>query len=160
MTTQEKLILRFLLSILVVGLIVSYVRTHWFSESLINQEVVNAYAKNINEVSQRNRTRYQVDANLNVNEIANSYIPGEPAGTYLEESRIINLNTATKSRLISLPGIGPAIADRILLHRRNYGDFNSVEDLIHVKGIGNKSIEKLKGLITVADTGGEKQQVK
>ena len=62
----------------------------------------------------------------------------------------INLNTATVAQLESLPGIGAATAKRIVEHRQKIGAFKKVEELMNVKGIGEKSFLKLKPLVTVA----------
>jgi competence protein ComEA len=61
----------------------------------------------------------------------------------------VNLNSATQSQLETLPGIGPKAAQRILEYRQKNGNFKKIEDLMHVKGIGEKSFLKLKPLITV-----------
>ena len=62
----------------------------------------------------------------------------------------INLNTATVDQLDDLPGIGRSTAQRILEYRQKHGDFQKIEQLMNVKGIGEKSFLKLKPLITVA----------
>ena len=54
----------------------------------------------------------------------------------------INLNTADKDELIKLSGVGPALAERILNKRNEIGQFNSIEDLKLVKGIGVKLLQK------------------
>jgi competence protein ComEA len=68
-------------------------------------------------------------------------------------SALINLNTATADELESLPGVGAQMAARILEYRQKHGAFKKVEDLMNVKGIGEKGFLKLKPLITVAGRG-------
>jgi competence protein ComEA len=62
----------------------------------------------------------------------------------------VNLNTATQAQLETLPGIGAKAAERILEYRQKNGTFKKVEDLMNVKGIGEKAFLKLKPMITVA----------
>jgi competence protein ComEA len=67
----------------------------------------------------------------------------------------INLNTATAAQLETLPGIGKSTAERILEYRQKNGSFKKVEDLMNVRGVGEKSFLKLKPLVTVAPPKGE-----
>jgi competence protein ComEA len=62
---------------------------------------------------------------------------------------LINLNTATMAELESLPGIGTRTAERIIEHRQKNGSFKKIEELMNVRGVGEKSFLKLKPLITV-----------
>lgn len=59
----------------------------------------------------------------------------------------IDINTADEKELMRLPGIGEAIAKRIIEYRKTKGGFNSIEDILQVKGIGNKKFEKIKDII-------------
>jgi competence protein ComEA len=61
----------------------------------------------------------------------------------------ININTASVSELDVLPGIGPKLAERIILYRQQHGPFKRVDDVILVSGIGPKRLEQMKNLITV-----------
>jgi competence protein ComEA len=61
----------------------------------------------------------------------------------------INLNTATAEQLETLPGVGPKTAERIIEYRTKSGGFKRIEDLMNVKGIGEKSFLKLKPLVVV-----------
>ena len=63
---------------------------------------------------------------------------------------IVNLNTATVSQLATLPGIGDTAAQRIVEYRDKNGNFKKVEDLMNVKGIGEKSFLKLKAHLSVS----------
>jgi len=56
----------------------------------------------------------------------------------------VNINTADKEQLILLPGIGPVTAEAILAYRKDNGNFKSIDELTKVKGIGDKTLVKLK----------------
>jgi competence protein ComEA len=77
------------------------------------------------------------------------------AASSASASAPINLNTATVAQLETLPGIGKATAERILEYRQKNGSFKKVEDLMNVRGVGEKSFLKLKPLVTVTATKGE-----
>ncbi|MBC7324017.1 MAG: ComEA family DNA-binding protein [Moorella sp. (in: Bacteria)] len=61
---------------------------------------------------------------------------------------LININTAGKAELESLPGIGPSLAERIIEYREKNGPFLSPEDIKNVSGIGEKRYEQIKDKIT------------
>lgn len=66
-----------------------------------------------------------------------------------QEVQRISINTASLEELCTLPGIGKGTAQRIIDYRSSEGLFQSVEDLMKVKGIGNAKFEKLKDLIVL-----------
>ena len=70
---------------------------------------------------------------------------------------VVNLNTATAAQIATLPGIGDKAAQRIIEYREKNGGFKKIEELMNVKGIGEKSFLKLKPLITVAEKSTPKQ---
>ncbi len=61
----------------------------------------------------------------------------------------ININTADKSSLMTLWGIGETKAAAVILYRETTGPFKSVEDIMEVKGIGQKTFDKIRDLITI-----------
>lgn len=62
---------------------------------------------------------------------------------------VVNVNTATLADLEALPRIGPVLAERIFVYRENNGPFARIEDLARVKGIGAKTIERLRPYVSV-----------
>jgi competence protein ComEA len=63
----------------------------------------------------------------------------------------VDLNAADKSELLQVPGIGPSLADAILTHRRSVGRFEQVDDLAAVRGIGPKTIDRLRPWVRVGE---------
>ncbi len=61
----------------------------------------------------------------------------------------VNLNTASLDQLQTLPGVGPAVAKRILEHRAKIGKFTKIEEILNVKGIGEKRFQRMKDRLTV-----------
>ncbi len=61
----------------------------------------------------------------------------------------VNLNTATLEQLQTLPGIGPAMAKRVIEYRSKVGKFTKIEEIINVKGIGEKKFQKIKDRLVV-----------
>jgi len=64
-----------------------------------------------------------------------------------KETNLISINNASEQELVTLPGVGSSMAKRIIDYRNANGSFNCIEDLMNVKGIGEKKYEKLKEFI-------------
>jgi competence ComEA-like helix-hairpin-helix protein len=71
------------------------------------------------------------------------------AGKKKPPAQPININTANSEQLQQVPGIGPATADKILQMRKSYGPFKSVDDLLAIRGLGAKRLEKMRKYLTV-----------
>lgn len=64
-------------------------------------------------------------------------------------NNLININTADEKELQNIKGVGPALAGRIIEYRENNGAFKSIEEIKKVRGIGEKTFEKMRDSITV-----------
>jgi comEA protein len=73
----------------------------------------------------------------------------EPTPSPEISDKKININTANVEELTALPGIGPAIAARIVEYREEFGPFETIEDITKVRGIGQARFEAIKDMITV-----------
>ena len=77
------------------------------------------------------------------------YLAELPTGTFVEASSVVlagkyNLNTATEAELDTLEGIGPVLAARIVAYREANGPFRTVDELVNVSGIGEKTLNRLR----------------
>ena len=79
--------------------------------------------------------------------IENSRVYAEAAEAAMAQP-VVNVNTATDQELQAIPGIGPAIAKRIVDYRTQFGNFERVDELQNVSGIGPMKFEKMKLQIT------------
>ncbi len=70
--------------------------------------------------------------------------------TMAAEAGKVNLNTATAEQLALLPRVGPAVAQRIVEHREQNGEFKQPEELMLVRGIGEKSFELMAPYVAVS----------
>src|SRR5712672_3075599 len=61
----------------------------------------------------------------------------------------VNINTANSEQLRTVPGIGPSTAEKILQMRKSYGAFKSVDDLLAIRGLGPKRLDKMRKYLTV-----------
>lgn len=74
---------------------------------------------------------------------------GNESTSSSKEGAKVNINTATQNELDGLPGIGPALAQRIIDFREENGNFKSIEDIQNVKGIGDSKFDDIKDTIVV-----------
>jgi len=72
-----------------------------------------------------------------------------PAASKAASTAVVNINTASAAELDALPGIGAKTAARIVEYRQKNGPFKKIEELMNVRGVGEKNFLKLKAQITV-----------
>jgi competence protein ComEA len=79
-----------------------------------------------------------------------------PAAGSTAPAAVVNLNTATAAQIATLPGIGPKTAELVVQYRQKNGPFKKIEEIMNVKGIGEKSFLRIKDRLTVAAEKAEK----
>lgn len=67
------------------------------------------------------------------------------------EQELLDLNTATEEQLMTLPGIGPVLAQRIVVFREANGPFISVEQLTDVEGVGEKKLDAIREYLRIGE---------
>lgn len=129
MNNKEKSVLYFLIISLLIGSGVSLYKKQKTPKTLINIETetitIGDTVTNLSLKSERIKNKKETFDTL------------------------IDINQATSKELEILPGIGPVLAQRIIEERNRVGKFSNQEDLIKVKGIGKKKLDKIKDKIII-----------
>jgi competence protein ComEA len=73
-----------------------------------------------------------------------------PVAATVVSTEVVNLNSATAAQIASLPGIGPKTADLVVQYRQKNGPFKKIEEIMNVRGVGEKSFLKIKDRLSVA----------
>lgn len=84
--------------------------------------------------------------------VSETVAPSAPTASLAPSESGIDLNAATEAELDGLPGIGPSKAKAILAYREEHGHFRSVDELLEVKGIGPKLLERIRPLVHAGTT--------
>ena len=126
-TPQERVLLISLAVCLLTGVAVRLIKENFFNDTQDHIKLV-AVSEEINELYAAAETTDDASS---------------------ENSEPVNVNTADQSQLMRLPGIGPALASRILAERERIGSFETIEDLTSVKGIGTATLDRLKPYIAL-----------
>jgi len=82
---------------------------------------------------------------------SSTQVAGAVSEKNADNTDLININTALAEELDKLPNIGPARAADIISYREENGGFQSIEELKNISGIGDKTFEEMKDLVTVGE---------
>lgn len=155
-TKQDLIIIAFLLTALIAGVIIKLsgwnaVTTYDYSSADKNfiQHTDSAFTK----LDNKPLTKEQEEKLSSIKKFSDS-LYSEKDNSPSDKSDLltgkkININNALAGDLTALPGIGEAIAERIIEYRGQIKSFKRTEDIMNVKGIGEKKYEKIKEYITV-----------
>lgn len=83
--------------------------------------------------------------------VAAAPVSALPEAQASEAKLVVDINHAEAQRLTELPGVGATVAERIIAYREENGPFEKLEELMNVRGIGEKTFLKLKPFVTLGD---------
>jgi competence protein ComEA len=140
LTRQERLVIRFLLLFFIIGGLIHIYRLY-----------IQAPPESRSIAAKKKATEFK-----NMAEAVDSlYILSHDSVNLLAtdtsdiNQKPVNLNTATLEELITVPHIGPVTAEKIIEYRNEHGKFKRIDDILKIKGIGVKTLERIKGEVTI-----------
>jgi len=139
-TKQEKLVLKFLGLSLAVGLVIGGLRHLGVFQEGTDLQLETEMAT-FDSLSARSPTAMPSES-LSIDRKTNESNP-------VTAVKLVDINTADKAELMTIPTIGPVTADRIISYRQDFGPFTKIEELGRIKGIGEKTLAKIKPYITL-----------
>ena len=143
LTKQEKWVFVFLCTTLVSGYLIQYMKQRNMDDPL------HIISKTEKEEFKQAAIHAYSSQGIQVNEISNISAGDATEKNIKDGEELVNINTAVKQELMALPKIGPVTAERIIRFRDDFGPFQSIDDLAKIKGIGPKTLERLKTRIII-----------
>ena len=143
LTKQEKWVFVFLCTTLVSGYLIQYMKQRNMDDPL------HIISKTEKEEFKQAAIHAYSSQGIQDNEIANIAAGDATEKNIKDGEELVNINTAVKQELMALPKIGPVTAERIIRFRDDFGPFQSIDDLAKIKGIGPKTLERLKTRIII-----------
>lgn len=138
-TQKERFLFQFLIISVTIGLSVGTIRKTFFKSDFSKQ-----FEKEITEFK-------SVSADIEVSTLNESNQISSKSDDIKPQILVksLDINTASKNDLLTLPKIGPVTAERTIRYREDFGSFNTIEDLLNIKGIGPKILDQLKPFIKI-----------
>ena len=143
LTKQEKWVFVFLCMTLVSGYLIQYIKQRNMDDPL------HIISKTEKEEFKQAAIHAYFSQGIQDNETANIAAGDATEKNIKDGEELVNINTAVKQELMALPKIGPVTAERIIRFRDDFGPFQSIDDLAKIKGIGPKTLERLKTRIII-----------
>ena len=143
LTKQEKWVFVFLCTTLVSGYLIQYMKQRNMDDPL------HIISKTEKEEFKQAAIHAYSSQGIQDNETPNIAAGDASEKNIKDGEELVNINTAVKQELMALPKIGPVTAERIIRFRDDFGPFQSIDDLAKIKGIGPKTLERLKTRIII-----------
>ena len=143
LTKQEKWVFVFLCTTLVSGYLIHYMKQRNVDDP------VHIISKTEKEEFKQAAIHAYASQGIQDNETHNIAAGDATEKNIKDDEELVNINTAVKQELMALPKIGPITAERIIRFRDDFGPFQSIDNLAKIKGIGPKTLERLKTRIII-----------
>ena len=143
LTKQEKWVFVFLCKSLVSSYLIQYMKQPNMDDP------VHIISKTEKEEFKQAAIHAYSSQGIQDNETANIAAGDATEKNIKDGEELVNINTAVKQELMALPKIGSVTAERIIRFRDDFGPVHSIDDLAKIKGIGPKTVERLKTRIII-----------
>lgn len=141
LTRQERLVIQFLALFFLIGSGI-----HIFRENILKDDSIKFLNEDVEAREFRDRAKQIDSVYFSVEKVAKE---DKPISDEITAVLSINLNSASAEDLMRLPKIGKVTAQRIIDYRNKHGRFSSIDELLNVKGIGEKTFARIKGEVTI-----------
>jgi competence protein ComEA len=141
LTRQERMVINFLVTFFLIGGLIQIYKGKFKSISKVDYTSSEEESKIFKEMAMTIDSMYTLEES--------KVQPEKNDRQVRQEKKLVNINTATKEELMQIPNIGPVTAERIILFRIENDGFKSIDELLKVKGIGEKTLEKIRGEVTI-----------
>ena len=141
LTRQERLVIQFLALFFLIGSGI-----HLFRENVLKDDSIKFLNEEVEAREFRDRAKQIDSVYFSVEKVAKE---DKPISDEITAVLSINLNSASAEDLMRLPKIGKVTAQRIIDYRNKHGRFSSIDELLNVKGIGEKTFARIKGEVTI-----------
>ena len=141
LTRQERLVIQFLALFFLIGSGI-----HIFRENILKDDSIKFLNEDVEAREFRDRAKQIDSVYFSVEKVAKE---DKPISDEITAVLSINLNSASAEDLMRLPKIGKVTAQRIIDYRNKHGRFSSIDELLNIKGIGEKTFERIKGDVTI-----------
>ncbi len=136
LTRREKNVIIFLVLLYIVGCMLFFGKEIFTDKKISSTErdsIIATFQKKVKSVDSTYFCKEEKDTNQVLNLV----------------QKLVNINTSSEKELLRINGVGPVTAKKIIEYREKNGLFKSVEELKNIKGIGAKTLEKIKGEVTI-----------
>jgi competence protein ComEA len=149
LTRQERLVIQFLVVFFLIGTVIHFYKSKMRRSDDTMMKRQTSEARQFQKMSERVDSLYTVGDSTGTTKSPKKTTKKSTSKKKTVIVRPVKVNTASKEELMSLPRIGSVLADSIINYRKRNGKFSTMDDLLKVKGISQKTLDKIKGEVAI-----------